>query len=39
MLIGSDGFLYHSTEGLEWRMKHQGFRIVGKVENDMEQKK
>ncbi len=32
-LIGNDGFLYSKEErdsgGLDWRMKHQGFKIVG----------
>jgi hypothetical protein len=32
MLIGNDGFLYGSEEGLEWRKEHQGFKIIGKVE-------
>ncbi|MCK9428718.1 MAG: hypothetical protein M0R17_01740 [Candidatus Omnitrophica bacterium] len=31
MLIGSDGFLYSSEIGLEWRKEHQGFKIVGMV--------
>jgi len=31
-LIGNDGFLYESEEGLEWRKEHQGFKIVGIVE-------
>ncbi len=31
LLIGNDGFLYYSEEGLEWRMEHQGFKIIGKV--------
>ena len=31
-LLGNDGFLYGSEEGLEWRKEHQGFKIVGKVE-------
>jgi len=30
-LIGSDGFLYHEDEDLEWRKKHQGFKITGEV--------
>jgi hypothetical protein len=33
MKLGSDGFLYspeQETDGsLEWRMKNQGFKIVG----------
>jgi hypothetical protein len=36
MLIGNDGFLYSQSDvdsgRLEWRILHQGFKIIGKVE-------
>lgn len=30
-LLGNDGFLYHKDEDLEWRKKHQGFKIVREI--------
>lgn len=37
-LVGNDGFLYSKEEldggHLDWRKKHQGFKIVGEVTAD-----
>jgi hypothetical protein len=36
LLVGSDGFLYDPESDAagdnDWRKKHQGFKIIGKVE-------
>lgn len=40
LLLGNDGFLYNPKElesgALDWRIKHQGFKIIKRIGGDYE---